>query len=291
MANWTKAEEQAIIEETKRQGQKWLDAKDLSGKPDIDKIQACLDSRTFEGEPVMAVVVRSPKEAVAWLKEFEKTEDGQDPHNREVIKNAYLCVWNYYLMAFYESSCSILPDKNFEGSEFIYQSLFPAYEAGLGFLICLGPLVIGVCMPEAHLDEDARIHRESGPAIVWGDDKYYWWHGTEVPAEWIEDKENVDPSLALTWDNVEQRRALSEILGWDKVLELLDCNILQEDGFGELMEVDLPDAGQSRFVRVKCATGRVFCLPVPNEMNTAHQAVAWSYGITDPDEYDPEVRT
>lgn len=143
-------------------------------------------------------------------------------------------------------------------------------------------------------DAENNLHCENGPALAWPDGwKLYFWHGTNVPAEWIEDKENVDPKLALTWENIEQRRCLAEIIGWDKVLEKLDSVTIDKDSdpeMGELIEVNLPDSGRERFLRVRCGTGRNFTLPVPPEMKTAVEANAWTYGI-DAKDLKVEVRT
>ena len=49
-------------------------------------------------------------------------------------------------------------------------------------------------------------------------------------------------------------------------------------------------APASRFLRVRCGTGRSFVLPVPREVHTARQANAWTYGLSE-SEYAPEVRT
>lgn len=145
---------------------------------------------------------------------------------------------------------------------------------------------------EIHLDEQNRLHYENGPAIRFNDGfQICSWHGVQVPDEWIMDKENVDPSLALTWDNIEQRRALAEIIGWAKVLERLECNELHSDWTGTLLEANLPDAPRQRFVKVLCGTGRTFAIPVPEECRTSLEAVAWTYQVP-PEEYAKlEVRT
>ena len=277
-----------IIENAKKHAQKWLDAFSLDGNPNTDKILEVLSNRTFKGEKVEAYVAKSPEEAIEIL---TKCAEGKDNDVKEVIRNAYSCIWDYYLMAFYESSCAQLPNKDFEGAEFIYQSLLPAFEAGLGYLINLGPLIVGVCLPEAYRDDQFRIHKENGPAIIWGNDEEYWWHGTKVEKDWIENPDKVDPNLCITHENVEQRRALCEIIGWDKVLSKLDVETVSTDEFGELLKVNLPDAPNELFVRVRCGTGRAFCLPVPPEMTTAHQAVAWTYNLDVTADYKPEVRT
>ena len=72
------------------------------------------------------------------------------------------------------------------------------------------------------VDEQRRPHCADGPSHVWRDGvRLYHWHGVRVPAQWIEAKDTVDPRLVLSWSNVEQRRALAEILGWTRVLDVL----------------------------------------------------------------------
>ncbi len=48
---------------------------------------------------------------------------------------------------------------------------------------------------------------------------------------------------------------------------------------GELIEVTLPGADKERFLRVLCATGRRFALPVPKSCKTALAANAWTYDV------------
>jgi hypothetical protein len=133
------------------------------------------------------------------------------------------------------------------------------------------------------------------PAIKCRDGyEVYCWHGTRIPAEWINDKDNIDPSLALTHENLEQRRCLAEILGWEKVLSQLEVRSVNKDPspeIGELLEADLPDAPKSKFLKVKCGTGRTFVLPVPPEMQSAAQANAWTYNIDEQLLRKIEVRT
>jgi hypothetical protein len=99
---------------------------------------------------------------------------------------------------------------------------------------------------------------------------------------------------AITWSNIEQRRAACEILGWAKILQELDAKVINEDGdpeIGTLVEVELPDIGKEKFLRVMCGTKREFALPVPPEMKTALQAQSWTWGLDEKDFTIPEVRT
>ena len=134
-------------------------------------------------------------------------------------------------------------------------------------------------------DEQNRPHCLTGPHMRWRDGaEIYTERGTKVPASWINDPSSLDPKTALTWTNVEQRRVAAEIIGWKRVLESVSARVVDEDidsSIGTLLEADLPDAPGSKFLRVRCGTGRTFVLPVPNEMRTALQANAWTYDFDD----------
>jgi hypothetical protein len=139
-----------------------------------------------------------------------------------------------------------------------------------------------------------RPHAEGQGHIAWRDGwELGYWHGTAVPLHWLTDTANVDVALCLTHPNVEQRRALCEIVGWKRVLERCEATVVNTDKdpeIGTLLAVDLPDAPKSYFLRVKCGTGRDFVLSVPNTVSTALEANAWTYGL-DAKSFNIEVRT
>lgn len=152
---------------------------------------------------------------------------------------------------------------------------------------------------EIHFDRSTppRLHNPVGPALAYRPSpdgtvfRTFQVHGTEVPAEWVLNPAGVDPSTALTWQNVEQRRALVTILGWEKVLRGCKIKKLQRDAFGLLFEADIPDAPATKFVKVVCGTGRTFVLQVEKHVKTALEGVASTYGLR-PEEYaELEVRT
>lgn len=145
------------------------------------------------------------------------------------------------------------------------------------------------------IDEQKRLHGEHNGAIEYVDGfASYQWHGTTIPKEWITDKGNLTAKVALTWKNIEQRRAACEILGWANILKELKAEVIDEDGdpeIGTLVEVNIPEIGKERFLRVMCGTGREFALPVPPEMKTALEAQSWTWGIKKDDFKIPEIRT
>lgn len=145
------------------------------------------------------------------------------------------------------------------------------------------------------LDEQSRSHNQHGPSHRWRDGwSLYHWHGTVIPAEWITTPGHLTAQMAIKWENIEQRRAACEILGWAKILEELDAKVIDEDGdpeIGSLVEVNIPDIGRERFLRVRCGTGRMFAIPVPPDMKTALEAQSWTWDLNAKDFEIPEVRT
>ena len=145
-------------------------------------------------------------------------------------------------------------------------------------------------------DDEARLHNETGPSLAFADGyEMYSWHGVTIPAEWINDKSGITPKIALTWENLEQRRVAIEIVGWAKILRELDAKVIDADGdpqIGTLVEVKLPDLDvPARFSRVQCGTGREFAVGVPPTIKTAMEAQAWMSGLELHEFVKPEVRT
>lgn len=145
------------------------------------------------------------------------------------------------------------------------------------------------------MDEQNRLHCENGPAIRYRDGfSVYSWHGVRIPAAWIEHKADLTPKVALTWENIEQRRVACEIVGWNRILKELNAVIIDADDdpeIGTLVEVDIPDIGKERFIKVICGTGREFAIPVPPDTETALAGNAWSFGISPDLLKELEIRT
>lgn len=148
-------------------------------------------------------------------------------------------------------------------------------------------------------DAEGRLHSETGPSIAYRDGwQLHHWHGVSVPEEWLSRRDNLTPKIALTWENIEQRRAACEILGWSRILTELNAKTINKDGdpeIGELVEVELPEIGRKigreKFLRVQCGTKREFAIPVPPTMKTALEAQAWTWGLTEKTFAKPEIRT
>lgn len=143
-------------------------------------------------------------------------------------------------------------------------------------------------------DDRNRLHCETGPAIQYADGfEVHSWHGVTVPGKWI--KKDLTAAEALKVSNTEQRRAACEILGWANILKELNSVVIDQDEdpmIGTLVEVDIPEIGKEKFLKVLCGTGREFAIPVPPDMKTALQSNAWTFGLKSPEDLrDLEIRT
>ena len=247
------------------------------------------------GQPKPQVILsKSPKAAI--IEGLTIENDGKKPTKQEcvnAVQNTYggamVAPWNAYI-TFLRDVLGWEDEtlKTFAHSEALCKSCGWVWWGEKVCVIIDRPEVI-------RTNEENILHCEDGPAIRYPDGwSVYSWNGTRIPGDWIEKKDSMDPKIALTWENVEQRRCAAEIIGWDKVLDQLETTVINDDGdpeIGILLEVDLPDIGKERFLRVLCGTGRNFCLPVPPEMTTALQAQSWTFGM-EPEEFlKPEVRT
>ena len=143
------------------------------------------------------------------------------------------------------------------------------------------------------LDANGRLHSQDGHAIHYRDGwGFSMWHGVAIPDEWLTGK-ILTADEAITWMNIEQRRAACEIIGWANVLKTLDAKVIdknEREYIGTLYEANIPDSEKERFLQVKCGTGRDFCLPVPRDVKSALEANSWTYGLS-PDQFNVEVRT
>lgn len=145
------------------------------------------------------------------------------------------------------------------------------------------------------MDDQNRLHSETGPAISYSDGySVYAWHGVTIPSEWIEKRSELSPKTALTWQNMEQRRAACEIVGWSRILRELDATVIDSDEdpmVGTLIETNIPEVGKERFLKVLCGTGREFAIPVPPTVTTALEANAWTFNLDGDTLRKLEVRT
>ena len=140
-----------------------------------------------------------------------------------------------------------------------------------------------------HRDNQGRLHAETGPALAYPDGWEIWaWHGVRVPQEVIERPQELEVKAALNQSNVEVRRVMLTRIGPERLQAELPAKALDEDidGRGAPRKLfQLGDIRDRSFVGYTCpSTGRVYpAQPVPPEVRTCAEAVAWRFGALDID--------
>lgn len=89
-------------------------------------------------------------------------------------------------------------------------------------------------------DERGRLHGASGPAIRFRDGySLHAWHGVRVAQRVIEQPETLTGTEILDEANLEVRRAMLEIVGYERVLDV--GTKIADDSFGELYRIPQED--------------------------------------------------
>lgn len=150
---------------------------------------------------------------------------------------------------------------------------------------------------EIHLDARERLHNLKGPAMVFNDGwSLYAIHGNAVSERLV-----VRPEAATLEDlpldsDLEVLHATIEMLGPERFLATAKAELVQEDDFGRLHQIQFYDYEPLFMVEVINATPdpdgsvRHHLLRVPPEIESAHEAVAWSFSSRAKD-YGPAVQT
>lgn len=269
--------------------EKWLNIGLATGPVDLEKAKegVCL-AYTLVGleKPTNFYTAKSPMDAIRVIKELDPKQTDREIFNA-MIYGCHEAAW----LSFYEYFKDVLDIEECNKIDGLVE-----VAKHCGWLNVYEDVVVFQDRPEViKFDDQKRLHCEDGPAIRYSDGfAVYSWHGTVVPDEWITKKGELTAKTALTWDNIEQRRAACEIVGWARVLRELNAKVVDVDDdpmIGTLMDVDIPDVGTEKFLKVICGTGREFALPVPPNMKTALEANAWTFGLDGDILRELEIRT
>jgi hypothetical protein len=122
------------------------------------------------------------------------------------------------------------------------------------------------------------------------------WRGVPVDERIAFRPGTLDVGEILAETNAERRRVMMERFGLDRFMAEADAQVLDEDrdagGKRRLLRIELPGDEPLVCVSVVCpSTFRQFMLRVPPAVTTCRQAVAWTAGFDDPDDYRPAVET
>ena len=160
-------------------------------------------------------------------------------------------------------------------------------------------------------DGQGRLHASLGPAVEYRDGfAVYASHGVHIPAGVMEHPGRIGVQDIDTERNAEVRRVMLERMGVGRYLELTGAQRVAQDQTGVLWRRPAATArGRVRAMRAAPGPRQPICfvevvngtrepdgtrkryfLRVPPDMQTAREAVAWTYGLT-AEQYRPQVRT
>jgi len=146
-------------------------------------------------------------------------------------------------------------------------------------------------------DSETRLHSESGPAFAFRDGwKGYYWHGVSVPDYVIERPHEITTHAIDAETNAEVRRAMMQRYGEARYLEDSGTKPIHADRYGTLYRKSIEGDDPLVMVKVLNSTPepdghfKPYFLRVPPTMQTAHEAVAWTFGMT-AEEYKPGIET
>jgi len=122
------------------------------------------------------------------------------------------------------------------------------------------------------------------------------WRGVRVDARIAFFPDQITAQEALDQPNAELRRVMIERIGFERFLRDVRAEVVHEDrdpgGPRQLLRVPLENDEPLVVVSVRCpSTDRHYIIRVPPGMKTCHQAVAWTAGFDNPDEYRPVKET
>jgi hypothetical protein len=146
--------------------------------------------------------------------------------------------------------------------------------------------------------ENGELHCWDGrPAVEWcGGAKYYLWRGIRVRRTVGEHPDRLDARRIRGWANAEVRRLAIERYGHARFLRDLRAEVISEDGVGKLWRTP-GDRDHIAFVEVKNSTPerdgsrKTYFLRVPPQSTTAREAVAWTFGFDNANDYAPLVES
>ncbi len=144
-------------------------------------------------------------------------------------------------------------------------------------------------------DIEGRLHEARGPALCFGDGwSAFAWKGVEIPAWLIEQRGAITLATVDAESNVQVRRCMIEIMTPARYVALGGARKVAQDETGVLWRKIWLNYDIWTAVEVINATPepdgthRHYFLQVPANINSAREAVAWTYGMQ-PDDYSKLV--
>jgi hypothetical protein len=177
--------------------------------------------------------------------------------------------------------------------------ILDAFLAGAWMLHWTDDTLFWVAKPAVHMEvipTGRRFHSSTTAALESAVERLYFWHGVLVPAFVVVRPDLITTQHIAEADNAEVRRVMIERYGPERYITDIGAKRVQADDFGELFRVDRPGDSDLVMVRVVNSTAeqdgtfKRYMLRVPPTIQTAHEGVAWTWGLTKK-QYAPMVET
>jgi hypothetical protein len=161
------------------------------------------------------------------------------------------------------------------------------------------PDIVVFCAPPTIIarDDRGRLHSDTGAAVLFADGWGVWaHHGTRVPQQVIEAPETMTAKQIRDEPNAEVRRVMVERFTAERYIRDIGAQVIDHSDYGKLYRADFPDDEALVVVEVENSTPepdgttKMYFLRVPPTIETAREAVAWTFELT-PEAYDVMVQT
>jgi hypothetical protein len=122
------------------------------------------------------------------------------------------------------------------------------------------------------------------------------WRGLRVSDRIAFDPESITVDEILAERNQELRRVLLERVGLEWFVDQAHAIVVDQDtdpgGQRMLLRIPIDNSEDMFYVQVQCpSTAKRYLLRVPPNMQTCRQAIAWTAGYNNPDDYRPVQET
>lgn len=225
------------------------------------------------------------------------TITGDSDFNKLVNRaTSYFCYGNMdaHWLGFYEFFHDIL---RYEKETERLQGLWEIAKNAGWFLPMQDICIVCERPVEINLDDQLRLHSESGPSIRYRDGwATYHEHGVTLPAWVVEKPELISVKSIQDEQNAEVRRVMIEKFTIERYIRESNAVAIDQSKFGILYRLGLESGRDLVYIEVVNSTPepdgsyKHYFLRVPPEMRTAHEAVAWTFYMT-PEEYYPDAES
>lgn len=205
--------------------------------------------------------------------------------------------WNSYAVGCYATLGNMFHGAFDEKTQMILDDMTVLLRSGFAY-VALSRAVF-VCRFPKHvsLDHMNRLHNTNGPALIFPDGyKIYALHGVHSPPGYVEEAESVTGRDIELERNIELRRVLIDRFGVERYLRETGAAVVDRSERGTLYRKQQAGDESMMIVQVRNSTPepdgsyKDYFLRVPPTMQTAQEAIAWTFGLK-PDDYDPLVET